>query len=89
MPKETKTVCRTPSVITLCLQHCVELGGSVSTAKAVVCSLQYYQVEQMSEYLPSLHIKTLSALILYGLFALQVLQSAQGSVEQTQNPFIG
>ncbi len=46
----------------------------------------------MTEYLLSLlHMETLSVLILQymTLFALQVLQSAQGSVKQTQNPFIG
>lgn len=85
--KEKKCYCQ----IQLVSAHCMELWGSVSGAKVLVCNLQHYQAELTTKYLLSAAYGNPICFhpTVYDLFVLQVLKSAQGSVKQTQNPFIG
>ena len=87
LPKEKNRVCRTPSVITLCLHT----AWSCDEELSLESKRWSYPAELMTEYLLSAAYGNpiCPYLTVYDLFALQVLQSAQGSVKQTQNPFIG
>lgn len=79
-------MCRTPSVITLCLH-------TAWSCEDLTLESKYWsaQAELMTEYLLSAAYGNpiCPYPTVYDLFPLQVLQPAQGSVKQTQNPFIG